>query len=211
MKIEIRELNPWELFPYHHCQSLIRRWPGRNRPETGTEAGEAAQARGPNSATSTARGPLITDKTSQLAGISYHSEIVLAQQQKTFSKTFLIRRILQTRDRKWTSFKTLLLLLLPLLDLLESLTQVNVLSIDDFQDSLLFFGDFNFIYSGDPHSYYAFAQQLTKGLTPIQQQALYQQQQMAYAGQYANTGLTGLYGNPASTGYGKCLSIKYFV
>ena len=60
---------------------------------------------------------------------------------------------------------------------------------------------------GDPHSYYAFAQQLTKGLTPIQQQALYQQQQMAYAGQYANTGLSGLYGNPASTGYGKCLSI----
>ncbi|CAG5087070.1 Oidioi.mRNA.OKI2018_I69.PAR.g11449.t1.cds [Oikopleura dioica] len=57
-------------------------------------------------------------------------------------------------------------------------------------------------YPGDPHSYYAFAQQLTKGLTPIQQQALYQQQQMAYAGQYANTGLTGLYGNPASTGYG---------
>jgi len=60
---------------------------------------------------------------------------------------------------------------------------------------------------GDPHSYYAFAQQLTKGLTPIQQQALYQQQQMAYAGQYANTGLSGLYGNPASSGYGKCLSI----
>nr|AAW82380.1 orthodenticle homolog Otxb [Oikopleura dioica] len=57
-------------------------------------------------------------------------------------------------------------------------------------------------YPGDPHSYYAFAQQLTKGLTPIQQQALYQQQQMAYAGQYANTGLSGLYGNPASTGYG---------
>ena len=72
---------------------------------------------------------------------------------------------------------------------------------------LLKFDFSNQLLSGDPHSYYAFAQQLTKGLTPIQQQALYQQQQMAYAGQYANTGLSGLYGNPASTGYGECLSI----
>ena len=56
--------------------------------------------------------------------------------------------------------------------------------------------------SGDPHSYYSFAAQLTKGvgLTPMQQSTLYQQQQMFNG--YANGLASSLYGSQAASVYG---------
>ena len=56
-------------------------------------------------------------------------------------------------------------------------------------------------YPGDPHSYYSFAAQaLSKGgLTPMQQQALYQQQMNAYQQHYG----AGTYNSTPSIPYGK--------
>ena len=56
-------------------------------------------------------------------------------------------------------------------------------------------------YPGDPHSYYSFAAQaLSKGgLTPMQQQALYQQQMNAYQQHYG----AGSYNSTPSIPYGK--------
>lgn len=58
-------------------------------------------------------------------------------------------------------------------------------------------------YPGDPHSYYSFAAQaLSKGgLTPMQQQALYQQQMTAYQQHYGSN--SGAYNATAPIPYGK--------
>ena len=59
---------------------------------------------------------------------------------------------------------------------------------------------------GDPHSYYSFAAQLTKGvgLTPMQQSTLYQQQQMFNG--YANGLASSLYGSSSSV-YGNWVTL----
>ena len=60
-------------------------------------------------------------------------------------------------------------------------------------------------YPGDPHSYYSFAAQaLSKGgLTPMQQQALYQQQMTAYQQHYGSN--TGAYNATAPLPYGESI------